>query len=63
MCRALKSSPSSYPRIEPVPFAQKVFCKEGNEVIEEDKIVYAESDLFNVFTLPMIEGNAAGSLT
>lgn len=42
---------------------KKFFVKKGNEVIEENKIVYAESDLFEVFTLPMIEGNAAGSLT
>lgn len=41
----------------------KFFVKKGNEVIEETRIVYAESDLFEVFTLPMIEGNAAGSLS
>ena len=42
---------------------KKFFVKKGNEVIEENKIVYAESDLFDVFTLPVIDGNAAGSLT
>lgn len=42
---------------------KKFFVKKGNEVIEENKIVYAESDLFDVFTLPMIEGNATGSLS
>lgn len=42
---------------------KKFFVKKGNEVIEENKIVYAESDLFDVFTLPVIDGNAAGSLS
>ncbi|HEY8896615.1 MAG TPA: ABC transporter permease [Niastella sp.] len=42
---------------------KKFFVKKGNEVIEENKIVYAESDLFDVFTLPMTEGNAASSLS
>ena len=42
---------------------KKFFVKKGNAVIEENKIVYAESDLFDVFTLPMIDGNAAGSLS
>jgi putative ABC transport system permease protein len=41
----------------------KFFVKKGNEVIEENKVVYAESDLFEVFTLPVIDGNVAGSLT
>src|SRR5690349_21754518 len=30
------------------------FVKKGNEIIGENKVVYAESDLFNVFTLPVI---------
>jgi putative ABC transport system permease protein len=42
---------------------KKFFVKKGNAVIEENKIVYAESDLFDVFTLPVIDGNAAGALS
>ena len=41
---------------------QKFFIKKGNTSIEEKNVVYAESDLFDVFTLPMIDGNAASSL-
>ncbi|AEV97705.1 hypothetical protein A4D02_16315 [Niastella koreensis] len=42
---------------------KKFFVKKDNEVIEENKIVFAESELFDVFTLPMIEGNKANSLS
>lgn len=41
---------------------QKFFVKKGNTTIEEKNVVFAESDLFDVFTLPMIDGNAAISL-
>jgi putative ABC transport system permease protein len=42
---------------------KKFFVQKGNAVIEENKIVYAESDLFDVFTLPVIDGHAAGCLS
>src|SRR6185437_2825348 len=42
---------------------QKFFIKKGNSSIEENNVVYAESDLFDVFTLPMIDGNPSTSLT
>lgn len=42
---------------------KKFFIKKNNEVIEENKIVFAESDLFAVFTLPMTEGDPASSLS
>jgi putative ABC transport system permease protein len=42
---------------------QKFFVKKGNTSIEEKKVVFAESDLFSVFTLPMIDGNPSTSLS
>jgi putative ABC transport system permease protein len=42
--------------------AQKYHVKKGNENIQEKKIVFAESGLFDVFTLPMIDGNPSTSL-
>ncbi len=36
--------------------------KKGNENLQEDKVVYTDSTLFNVFTLPMIAGNAKTAL-
>ncbi len=41
---------------------QKFYFKKGNNNIEERKIVFAESSLFDVFTLPMIDGSSANSL-
>lgn len=42
---------------------QKFFVKKGNTSIEEKNVVFAESSLFDVFTLPMIEGNPSSSLS
>lgn len=42
--------------------AQKYSIKKDNENIQEKKIVFAESGVFDVFTLPMIDGNPATSL-
>ena len=42
---------------------QKFFIKKGNTSIEENNVVYTESDLFDVFTLPMIDGNPSTSLS
>ncbi|MBS1751753.1 MAG: ABC transporter permease [Bacteroidetes bacterium] len=36
--------------------------KKGNEYIDEDKIAYADSTLFNVFTLPALEGDTKTAL-
>ncbi|MEP7231539.1 MAG: ABC transporter permease [Ginsengibacter sp.] len=36
--------------------------KKGSENLKEDKAVYADSTLFDVFTLPMIEGDAKTAL-
>ncbi|MEP6514141.1 MAG: ABC transporter permease, partial [Parafilimonas sp.] len=36
--------------------------KKGNENLQENKVVYADSTLFDVFTLPMIAGNANTAL-
>ncbi|MFA6088094.1 ABC transporter permease [Mucilaginibacter sp.] len=40
-----------------------VRIKKGNEYIQEEKVVYADSELFNVFTLPMIEGDPRTALS
>jgi putative ABC transport system permease protein len=37
--------------------------KKGNENIKEERIIYTDSTLFDVFTLPMIEGNPKKALT
>jgi putative ABC transport system permease protein len=36
--------------------------KKGNENIKEERIIYADSTLFEVFTLPMIAGNSKKAL-
>ncbi|OQP65609.1 ABC transporter permease [Niastella populi] len=36
--------------------------KKGNENVQENNVVYADSTLFDVFTLPMVDGNAATAL-
>src|SRR5580698_10087819 len=36
--------------------------KKGNQNIQEDKMVYADNSIFEVFTLPMISGNPANAL-
>ncbi len=41
---------------------RKCFVKKGNTAIEEKKVVFTESDLFSVFTLPMVDGNPSTSL-
>jgi putative ABC transport system permease protein len=37
--------------------------KKGNENIKEERIIYTDSTLFDVFTLPMIAGNPKKALT
>ena len=37
--------------------------KKGNENIKEERIIYTDSTLFDVFTLPMISGNPKKALT
>jgi putative ABC transport system permease protein len=40
----------------------KFYIRKGNENIEEKKVVFTESSLFDVFTLPMIAGSPKGVL-
>jgi putative ABC transport system permease protein len=40
----------------------KYFVRKGNQNIEEHNIVYTESSLFDVFTLPMLYGSPAKAL-
>lgn len=39
-----------------------ILVKKGNENIQEDRVILADSTLFDVFTLPMIEGNPRTAL-
>jgi len=36
--------------------------KKGNQNIQEDRMIYADPSVFNVFTLPMLNGNTANAL-
>jgi putative ABC transport system permease protein len=40
-----------------------LLVKKGNQNIREDKVIYADSTLFDVFTLPMIAGDPRTALT
>jgi putative ABC transport system permease protein len=42
---------------------RKYFIKKGNEDIQENKLIFAESNIFDVFTLPMIHGNPRDALS
>src|SRR5580698_69389 len=41
----------------------KFSVRKGNNNIQEKNVAFAESNLFDVFTLPMIDGNPSTSLT
>ena len=40
-----------------------LLVKKGNQNIAEDRVIYADSTLFDVFTLPMIQGDPKTALT
>ncbi|WP_184550329.1 ABC transporter permease [Mucilaginibacter sp. FT3.2] len=42
---------------------QKFYIKKGTENIQERSIVYSESNIFDVFTLPMVDGTPTNALT
>ncbi|QEC79833.1 ABC transporter permease [Mucilaginibacter ginsenosidivorax] len=42
---------------------QKFSIRKGNENLQEKRVVFAESSLFDVFTLPIIDGSATNVLT
>ena len=46
-------------RIMPVP---SVFCKFGSEGYYEDGLAFADQSLFNIFSIPFIEGNPKSAL-
>jgi putative ABC transport system permease protein len=57
---------SSFPEIEKTArliHDQGVRIKKGDEYIQEEKVVYADSKLFDIFTLPMIAGDPKTALT
>ncbi|WP_259067620.1 ABC transporter permease [Mucilaginibacter sp. X4EP1] len=57
---------ADFPEIEQtVRFREKggSRVKKGNQNIQEDMMIYADPSIFDVFTLPMIDGNPATSLT
>ena len=43
--------------------ASNIQFKKGSQVVPESKSIYAESSLFNVFTLPMVDGSPKNALT
>jgi putative ABC transport system permease protein len=56
---------SSFPEVEQVTrlkSAGKMWVKKENQNIPEVKIAYADASVFNVFTLPMAEGQPATAL-
>jgi len=60
--QALKSD---FPEIEQVVRLEKagrIRVEKGNQYIQEDHAVYADSSLFAVFTLPLVDGDAANAL-
>ena len=62
---AAQALKSDFPEIEQVvrlQVAEKKRVKKGSQYIQEDRVVYADSSLFAVFTLPMIDGNPASAL-
>lgn len=42
---------------------ENVRFKKGDELVMEKKVVYCDSTIFDVFTLPMLEGNPTTALT
>lgn len=42
--------------------SDEINVKKGNESIKEDRVVFADSTIFEVFTLPMLQGNPATAL-
>ncbi|MFD0750984.1 ABC transporter permease [Mucilaginibacter calamicampi] len=56
---------SSFPEVEEVvrlKYGGKMWIRKKNQNIPEIQIVYADPTVFNVFTLPMIEGQPATAL-
>jgi putative ABC transport system permease protein len=54
-----------YPQVEQYVRFREIggfLLKKGNENVHEDHVVYADSTLFDVFTLPMIDGNPQTAL-
>ncbi|MBO9202653.1 MULTISPECIES: ABC transporter permease [Niastella] len=54
-----------YPQVEQyVRFRGQggLLLKKGNENVQEDKVIYADSTLFDVFTLPMLDGDPQTAL-
>ena len=39
-----------------------IMVKKGNQNVEEDKVIYTDSTLFSVFTLPMLHGDPSTAL-
>lgn len=61
-----KALATNFPEVEKTTRlmqASNIQFKKAGQVIPESKSVYAESSLFDVFTLPMIEGNPKNALT
>jgi putative ABC transport system permease protein len=62
---AAQALKSDFPEIEQVVRIQGSWgmrMKKGSQYIQENRVAYADSSLFSVFTLPMIDGNPATAL-
>jgi putative ABC transport system permease protein len=54
-----------FPEVEKstrIALANNLRIKKGNEIIEEDKAVYCDPAIFDIFTLPMVEGDPKTAL-
>ena len=47
-------------RLKPIP---SVFCKIGSEGFYEDKLSFADPSVFDIFTIPFVEGNPQTALS
>src|SRR4051812_45419453 len=62
---AARTLKATFPEVEQVTrlvSGGKQWVKKGNQNIPEVKIVYADATIFDVFTLPMTEGDPASAL-
>src|ERR1700722_19316490 len=57
---------TDFPEIEQAArifsFGTSVRVRKGDRFVQEDRVLYADSTLFSIFTFPMIQGNPASAL-
>ncbi len=62
LAAALKSSFAEVEESARLIQASNIQFKKGSENLQENKSVYADGSIFNIFTLPMLEGDPATAL-